>query len=243
MTGTRRRPCTAFSVFAGGASHPARTPDHALLPEPSQTPTCPHAGAVGFANPAAPMAAPPPKGVLGLISGQRPWLQGIPRQGRCRSRAPLLGGQILGYRHARTTSSLPCGHGNLLFLGKHSKEASERFAITPWHRWRQASHTSRDSPILVPWASHSLPQGQHGTAGSRAARRTPPPTATATSDGANAIPTAGNAWDGGEGSRVTFSTLCYSDGPQQPPGEAWSCPRQRGVRAVKNPRGLPSIVR
>lgn len=151
MTDTGRWSCTALSVLAGGVSHPAHSPDHDLPQSPAgpQTPTCPHAGAMGFANPAAPMVAPLQKGcqALGLSRGN---------QGRGGAEAGLLcqedrsQGTVM---HAQHLSPVDTG---IFFSWENTAKKPPRGLPSPLrHCWCRASHTSKDSPVLVPWASHS----------------------------------------------------------------------------------------
>lgn len=153
MISTGRGPCSAFSVFAGGLTHPAPSPDNAPSQSPpnSWTPTC-SPNRVGTPSPPQ---QPLSKGVPGPRRGQRPWLQEKLRQGWCQSRMPLPGGQILRYiLHSQHLHS-PADMDNLLSLGKQAKRPLRGLPSPPWHCCCQASHALRDSPILIPWVSHS----------------------------------------------------------------------------------------
>lgn len=155
--------------------------------------------------------------VPGPWRGHRPWLQGKLRQG-CQTPMPVPRGKILKVHHAPTTSSLPCRHGYLLFLGKQAKRSlRERFAITPL-----ALPSSWDSSVLTPWAS---PSCRH-----RAARGA---LATAISERENVIPSTGSTWEREQGD---IPNALYSS----PLGRLSPGPTKAGCRS---PKGLASIVR
>lgn len=165
---------------------------------------------------ASPPWQPFSKGGPGPRRGHRPWLQGKLRQGWCQTPMPVPRGKILKVHHAPTTSSLPCRHGFLLFLGKQAKRPlRERFAITPL-----ALPSPWDSSVLIPWAS---PSCRH-----RAARGA---LATAISERENAIPSAGNTWEREQGD---IPNALYSS----PPGRLSVPPPKQGAGA---PRGWPAL--
>lgn len=163
----------------------------------SWAPTCSHTEAVGFAQP-APMAAL-------LQRGARPrrGQQGKLRQGWCQTPMPVPGEKILKVHHALTTSSLPCRHGFLLFLGKQAKRPlRERFAITPL-------------ALPPPCDSLSSSLGHPPPAGTELPKEPSPQPPLREKMQFPALGTSGR------GSKVTFPVLCTAA-----PGDAQSCPHQ-----------------
>lgn len=127
MTGAGRWSCTAFSVFAGGLSHPAQ--DKALSPALGHPPT-PTPGPWGLHS-QPPMAALLQRGARPLERAQA-MAAGETEAGLVPKPDASAQRTDLKVHHALTTSSLPCRHRYLLFLGKQAKRPlRERFAITP----------------------------------------------------------------------------------------------------------------
>lgn len=133
--------------------------------------------------------------------------------------------------HARTTSALPCGHGYLLFLGTHSKEASERFSIIPLALLVPSEPYSRGQPCPHPLG---IPLPQALPAAELPKEPLPQPSLTEKMQ----FPLLETP---GRGSKVTFPMLCYSDGCKAAPRGGLVLPPPKWVQAAGAPGGSPAL--
>lgn len=240
MTSAGRWPYTAFSVFAGGANHPAHPPDHAPLLKPRRP---------ALRHPPAPAPGP------WSLQTQPPLWQ-PPSEGgaRPRERAGAMdageteAGEVLKpaflcledrsqgtVTHAQHLLS-PVDTGIFFSWENTAKRPLRGLPSPPRHHWCQASRTPRDSAVLVPLVSHCC---RHHTAQPAAELPKDPSPWPPLTKKMQFPPLETSGTGGGERGDVPNALL-------QRRVRSSSCgglvlPLPNGVQAVKIPRGSPAL--